>query len=285
MIRYRLKMPPTDSQNPRHPRLSGRLLPVGLRQMKFGAALLSLGFLLSTASLAEAATFKLNNGETVEGEVVHVTRNTLMVRLSTGGGLQQLSRGAVEVVQITTSSGEEVSGSLESWRDGVYEIESDDRLIQVTNKKILSAGELKPPILTISEAKDSENAPELVFDIGLSRPSKKPVLVIFATIDRTAKSGEDFQEARGSITLTPGNTAAAVKVPLINDTLAEEDEYFEVFVATDKNVAVIKTKRAIGTIINDDEETEPPENGDSGHVDSETSDIQEGEELSLKDEE
>jgi hypothetical protein len=215
--------------------------------------LLAAVALLAVASSADAATFLLDNGSSVEGEIVHATRNTLMVKLSRGGGVKQLARSSVESVEITTSGGETVSGTLESWANGVYEIDSNERLVKIEGREVVAEGNPTPPVLTISKSQADESATEMTFDIGLSRPSKKPILVIYATLDRTAKAGEDFLEKRGSITLKPGNTSALVKVLLINDGVAEDDEFFEVFVATDQNVAIIKSKRAIGTILNDDE--------------------------------
>ena len=215
--------------------------------------LLAAVALLAIASGADAATFLLDNGSSVEGEIIHATRNTLMVRLSKSGGVKQLARSSVKSVEITTSGGETISGTLESWANGVYEIESDARLVKIDDREVVAQGDLTPPVLSISKSQAGEAATEIIFDIGLSHPSKKPILVIYATLDRTAKAGEDFLEKRGSITLKPGNTSAVVKVLLINDAIAEDDEFFEVFVATDQNVAIIKSKRAIGTILNDDE--------------------------------
>ena len=236
--------------------------------------LLAAVALLAIVSGADAATFLLDNGSSVEGEIVHATRNTLMVRLSKSGEVKQLARSSVKSVEITTNGGETISGTLESWANGVYEIESDERLVKIDGREVIAEGDLTPPVerlvkidggeviaegdltppvLSISKSQADEAAAEIIFNIGLSHPSKKAILVIYATLDRTAKAGEDFLEKRGSITLEPGNTSAVVKVLLINDAIAEDDEFFEVFVATDQNVAIIKSKRAIGTILNDDE--------------------------------
>lgn len=236
---------------------------------------------LATAAGAEAATFTLRDGSSVEGEIVHVTRNTLMVRLM-AGGLRQLSRHDLDSVTIATDTEGAVQGSLESWKDGVYEIQADGRLLKLKNRQVVAEDDLQPPLLTISDAKDSEGAPDLVFDLTLSRPSKQQILVIYATLDRTAKAGEDFEEARGSIILRPGDTSAQIKVPLIDDDAAEEDKYFEVFVATDQKVATIKSKRATGTILNDDKEAALSNDGTAGTVGTDKPVVESGEEISLK---
>ena len=73
------------------------------------------------ASGASAASFLLETGESLEGEVIHATRNTLMVRERIGA-IRQLSLGDVQTVEIATRDGSKISGALLGWRDGVYEV-------------------------------------------------------------------------------------------------------------------------------------------------------------------
>ena len=248
---------------------------------RLAGPLLAAGAFLAIAAGAEAATFTLQDGSAIEGEIVHVTRNTLMLRLA-NGGLKQLSRHDLKSVAVTTAADGTVEGSLESWKDGVYEIQSDGRLLKLKNREVVAESELKPPLLTIADAEGNEGDSELVFDLTLSRPSKQQILVIYATLDRTAKAGEDFEEARGSIVLKPGDTSAQIKVPLIDDDAAEDDKYFEVFVATDQKVAVIKSKRATGTILNDDKAAALSNDGGTGGEGDQEPQVKSGEEISLK---
>ena len=222
------------------------------------SALAVAGLLSLAGPTANAATFQMQNGDSIEGEIVHATRNTLMIRQPKGGVIQ-MSRNELRTVEIVAADGSTISGSLEGWKAGVYEIEAGDRVVKFEKGAVIEEGQLAPPILSIAAAKASESDSAITFDLALSRPAKRPILVIFATLDRSAKAGEDFEEERGSITLQPGETSAFVKVPLINDSILEDDEYFEVFVATDQNVAIIRQKRATGTILNDD--TEPAADG------------------------
>lgn len=252
------------------------------RCSKLARPLLAAGTMLALATAADAATFTLRDGTRVEGEIVHVTRNTLMLRLMPGGGLKQLSRHELQSVTIVTDAEGTVEGSLESWKDGVYEIQADGRLLKLRNQQVVAESDIKPPLLTISDAKGSEGDSDLVFDITLSRPSKQQILVIYATLDRSAKAGKDFEESRGSIIIRPGETSAKITVPLINDDLAEDDKHFEVFVATDQKVATIESKRATGTILNDDKEAALSGDSHESEDQGDKQQVQSGEEISLK---
>jgi hypothetical protein len=200
---------------------------------------------------ASAATFLLHNGERLDGEVIHATRNTLMVR-ETIGRIRQLSHGEVETVEITTRDGTVVSGALLGWRDGVYDLEAGDRQVSIEDGKIVEEAEATPPQLKISSAEADEGAGGMEFQNVLSQPAGRSIFIVYGTFDRTATAGEDYQDVRGSLEIEPGQSSAVVRILLIDDDVAEDDETFEVFVTADEEVTSIENKRAIGTILNDD---------------------------------
>lgn len=204
------------------------------------------------ATAAAAATFVLANGDSFEGEVIHATRNTLMVREAIGS-VRQLSHGELERVEITTSDGTVVSGPLLAWRDGVYEIEADGRRVKLGDGKIVGEAEPEIPVLIVSPAEAVEGTGELEFHISLSRPASKAIFLVYGTFDRAAKDGEDYRQEQGSLVIPAGDVSAVVRVPVIDDDLREDDETFELFVSADKDLVTIENNRAVGTIVNDDE--------------------------------
>ena len=206
--------------------------------------------LLATA--ASAATFQLKSGESVEGEVIHATRNTLMVRENIGA-IRQLSLGDVQTVEIRTRDGASVSGALLGWKDGVYEVDSGERLTKLEDGRVVSEDAAKLPVLVITAAEAAESAAEINFEIGLSAPARRSIFLVYGTFDRTAKAGEDYRTERGSLELAAGDSRAVLTIPLIDDDVAESDETFEVFVSADKELATIENNRVIGKILNDDE--------------------------------
>jgi hypothetical protein len=295
------------------------------------------------ASSASAADFVLRSGERFEGEVIHATRNTLMVREAIGR-IRQLSYNDLKSVEIATRDGNVVAGALLEWRDGGYEIAVGERRIRVADRTVVeetaleraapqetAAQETAPletaveetaleetvveeaaiapasesasedaqavaetgpdaspeaesqadaqadagtspeaaaeaeapeavqtaqpatlPVLVVSNAEAPESAAEMVFKIELSQPASRSIFVVYGTFNRTATAGEDYQEERGSVELKPGDSGAVVRIRLIDDDVAEDEETFEVFVSADRKLTSIENKRATGTILNDD---------------------------------
>jgi hypothetical protein len=204
------------------------------------------------ATAVAGATFVLENGDNFEGEVIHATRNTFMVREAIGS-IRQIAHGEVERVDITTRDGEVVSGVLLAWGDGVYEIEADGRQIRVDDGRIVGQAEPEVPVLVVSEAEAAEGASDLEFRIVLSQPAGKAIFLIYGTFDRTAKAGEDYRREKGSLEIPPGDESAVVRVPLLDDDQREDDETLELFVSADKDLATIENNRAVGTILDDDD--------------------------------
>jgi hypothetical protein len=55
----------------------------------------------------------------------------------------------------------------------------------------------------------------MVFNIELSRPAEQTIVLIYGTVDGTARAGTDYEPQQGVITLAPGTRSTQVRVPLI----------------------------------------------------------------------
>jgi RNase P/RNase MRP subunit p29 len=104
--------------------------------------------------------------------------------------------------------------------------------------------------VTVKASVDSaeKGARGMIFKIELSRPAEQPVVLIYGTLDGTAKAGTDYEPRQGMITLAPGTTSAEVQVPLIEHQPTKGDMQFELFLTTDPEVAEIEDERTIATI-------------------------------------
>jgi RNase P/RNase MRP subunit p29 len=98
---------------------------------------------------------------------------------------------------------------------------------------------------------DEAGAPGVVFRIELSRPAERTVVLIYGTVDGTAKAGEDYEPRQGVLTLAPGTRSADVRVPLIEPRDTERDSRFELFLTADPKVATIAEQRITATIPGD----------------------------------
>ena len=112
-----------------------------------------------------------------------------------------------------------------------------------------------PPAISVHDASAKERAGEIAFRVSLDAPSGRPVAVKYRTEEGTAKPGEDYGDTDGTVTLEAGQTAATIRVRLLNDTLEEPDETFTVRLMELENElthAELADPTATGTIIDDD---------------------------------
>ncbi|MDJ0944203.1 MAG: Calx-beta domain-containing protein [Kiloniellales bacterium] len=208
---------------------------------------------LCGAQAALGASFTLEDGRRIEGEIVYARGSSLMIR-ETSGALVQVGRSAVQRVELKAGKAGKVAGDLLGWDQGVYEIDTAEAVLMVKGRKVLEERRVIPKI-TVASAEESEAAAEMVFELALSRPVKAEVLLIYATADGTAMAGSDYEAARGSVILAPGATSAVVTITLLDDQLAEGDESFELLVTSDMDLSEVKVQRAAAKILDD----EPPQ--------------------------
>jgi chitinase len=110
------------------------------------------------------------------------------------------------------------------------------------------------PFISVSDASTAEGdvgSTKMVFDVTLSHAAMVTVTVGYATSDGTATAGSDYRATSGTLTVTPGVTVTTVLVPVLGDTLAEDDEIFALTLSAPTNV-VLGDSEAMGTILDDD---------------------------------
>ena len=89
----------------------------------------------------------------------------------------------------------------------------------------VSATVTGPPGLTVADARVEEGATAvLAFAVSLDRAASGPVTVDYRTIDGTAKAGEDYTRASGTLTLQAGETSKTVEVAVPDDAHDEGEE-------------------------------------------------------------
>ena len=117
------------------------------------------------------------------------------------------------------------------------------------------------PTLSAADARGSESAGAVVFEVGLSLASGAEVTVDYATSDgpgaAPARAGSDYTATAGTLSFPAGTTVArTIRVPVIDD--AHDDAEEETFALTlrDPNGASLsggRELRVVGTIEDDDD--------------------------------
>ena len=97
-----------------------------------------------------------------------------------------------------------------------------------------------------------EGVEAAVFKFQLDKPAERPLVVLYAVTEASAKAGEDFEAKSGVITFATGSAYAEVEVPIIDDSEEEEVESFNLFLSGDPE-SIQFNDRQISVTINDDD--------------------------------
>ncbi|MEM7104832.1 MAG: family 16 glycosylhydrolase [Bacteroidota bacterium] len=92
---------------------------------------------------------------------------------------------------------------------------------------------------------------DFTFQVLLSQSSTDEVRVDYATDEVTAVAGTDYTTTQGTLVFSAGETQKNIVVPVLADTLRENDDQFKVTLSNPVN-ATINSAEGLGTIRNDD---------------------------------
>ena len=104
----------------------------------------------------------------------------------------------------------------------------------------------------VSKTEGNAGTSNATFTISIDRPAPvSGVSVHYATSDVTATQPADYTSTSGTATITSGNTSTTVDVPIVGDTLDENNETFHVDLTTPTGGAIFDSQ-GVGTITDDD---------------------------------
>ena len=112
------------------------------------------------------------------------------------------------------------------------------------------------PDLSVDDPRVVEGASNFVtFTVTLGAVSAKEVTVKYATADDTAEAGKDYTAKSGTLIFTPGSPSLSetVQVPVSNDQISEQDEYFRLELSDPQN-ATANVNSGTATIVDNDGE-------------------------------
>ena len=103
------------------------------------------------------------------------------------------------------------------------------------------------PAVGIADARGREADGQLVFEVTIDRVARQTVSVEYATLEGTARAGEDYEAVAGTATIAAGETGTRIVVPLLVDVISEPDETFTVTLGGADGARLADTS-ATGTI-------------------------------------
>src|SRR5262249_40625735 len=94
-------------------------------------------------------------------------------------------------------------------------------------------------------------AVDAFFTVSLSSASQQVVTVAYNTVDGSASAGSDYTALSGNLTFSTGQTSLTLTVPILGDSVDENDETFSLVLSNAGN-ATIADGQGLGTIIDND---------------------------------
>jgi beta-glucanase (GH16 family) len=101
---------------------------------------------------------------------------------------------------------------------------------------------------------------QFVFQVILSETSEQEITVEYETEEDTAENDDDFIATNGQLNFSAGTKSLSIGVEVIGDEWKESDEQFFVRLSNATNAMIAKPK-GVGTIRNEDDKVNIPEDG------------------------
>ncbi|MDE0652235.1 MAG: fibronectin type III domain-containing protein [bacterium] len=174
----------------------------------------------------------------------------------TGGRVvdaQRATRGSNRVVSVRVrpASHEDVAVTLQA----AGSCPASDAVCAADGRGLsnsVSARVTGPPGLSVADARVEEAAGAVLeFAVRLDRAASGPVTVDYRTMDGSAKAGEDYDAASGTLTFAAGETSRSVRVTVRDDEHDEGEETLALRLSNPSG-AWMSDREGTGTIVNRD---------------------------------
>lgn len=93
---------------------------------------------------------------------------------------------------------------------------------------------------------------QVSFNVALSNPATKRVLINYSALDGSANGGSDFVASAGTLIIEPGASSASFSIDIIKDSLVEGPETFTVKLLPTESYGTPGNLKMIVTIVDDD---------------------------------
>lgn len=154
------------------------------------------------------------------------------------------SKPAGQPVDPEGSATQDQSAAVTELQPGNVEVFERDQEI---SQELLPWVDVSPGSDSVSEDSDHVN-----FVLTLSEPVERPIIIIFSTVDGSARSDEDYVGQRGTVTFKPGTVSAEIRTPLVDDDVKEDDEQFALVLNGAPGTVNLQNRRVL-TIIKDND--------------------------------
>ena len=219
----------------------------------------------ATASVGESAgtkdvTVSLSAASGRDVTVPYTVSSATGDTATAGGDYTSVSGGSLAIAAGNTSGKITVTVASDT-------VDEDDETFTVALGAPTNAalGTTKKTVVTITDddaepslsingdsVAEGATAGKAVFTVTLSPASGRRATVNYATSGVSATQGTDYTATSGTLTFNAGDTSKTIEVPIVKDTVDEDDETFTVTLSGAVNASLPASPAASGTILDDD---------------------------------
>lgn len=210
-----------------------------------GAGAFSAPLLVTVGDAPSGLTVADFNGDGFR-DVAVANSTSCNISLLLGNGSGGLASGGAYFSRIPTSV---VAGDFNS--DGRIDFATD--AVDVFNSTCLDPSITPLPILSVNDPSASEESSGVTFTVTLSAAASQPVTVQYYTSGESAVNTVDFQPTTSSLTFLPGETTKNILVPIVNDSINEFNEHFNLNLYHPTNASILK-RQGVASITDSDPE-------------------------------
>ena len=116
----------------------------------------------------------------------------------------------------------------------------------------------RPPRVSITnDLTVPEDIGTAVVPVTLSWPALVSLSVPWSTSELSAESPDDYTDGQGALTFAPGASRATISIPIADDGVQEDDEFFSVTLETGEGYSLEHASGVVTILDNDDDELLP----------------------------
>ena len=115
----------------------------------------------------------------------------------------------------------------------------------------------RPRVSITSDLSVREDIGTAVVPVTLSWPAQVSLSVPWSTSELSAESPDDYTDGRGALTFAPGASRATISIPIADDGVQEDDEFFSVTLETGEGYSLEHASGMVTILDNDDDELLP----------------------------
>ncbi|MEO1292964.1 MAG: hypothetical protein AAFV62_09065, partial [Pseudomonadota bacterium] len=186
-----------------------------LRSRLLATAAMAVGLSWIGTITASAATFQLQGGISLDGEITEAGRDVVTIR--TDQGIRLLPTERIEQMLVDLTDGSVVAGRLIYWFDGLYEIETDRGTVRIYGGEIIA--DLRTPIEEEAEVVE-EAAPETEQRQLTEEELRARVASMFTSPQLVDRGEDNFRVSASSPTRPTDRGASAISQQESDETLA-----------------------------------------------------------------